>query len=257
MLLGQRALFAAALGLLLDSISAGSLATNDYVLKSSHPPPAGWQATGKPSPSHPITLRIALSQPNLPQLEEHLLEISDPSHARWREHLSKEEVEALSAPSDEGSEAVDAWLLQYGIRPVSFARSIYHSERSSAGDWVIIPNIPISLAEEILNTTYSVFTHAGTGKQLIRTTSYRVPSFVASHVDVIQPTDYFGTSTRALISGVTVEDDSSTSVAGGKAKLAAPAAAPPFNLTLQQLKDLYRTSGYKPSGKHSLLGVTG
>lgn len=241
------------------SVFASSLFSNvaatlssDFILKSSSQPPAGWEATGRPSPSQPITLRIALTQPNLPQLEQHLLEISDPSHARWREHLSKEEVETLSAPSEEGLTAVDNWLALFGIH--TSTNSKYHSERTPAKDWLIVHDLPISLAERLLNTTYSTYTHASTGRKLVRTTSYRLPSHVAPHVDVVQPTDYFGSTLSPLVSGLKIEP----AAAGAKqGSLKEAAAAPPFNLTLAQLKDLYRTTGYKPSGKHSLLGVTG
>lgn len=251
-------LLTAALGLLapclVASVSIASLGTHDFVDISSHPPPAGWQPTGRPSSSYPITLRIALSQPNLPQLEQHLLEISDPSHHRWREHLSKEEVDALSAPSDEGLEAVDAWLSRYGIQPASSTHSVYHSERSPAKDWITVPNIPILLAEELLNTTYFVFTHVSTGKKLVRTTSYSVPSFVATFVDVIQPTDLFG-STKSLAPGVVFVDKSDISFVDEKSATSKAALTP--NITIQVLKDLYGTNGYKPSSKRSLLGLTG
>lgn len=253
MLLGYQA-SAIALSLFASSVFGSVAGDSDFILKSSSQPPTGWEATGRPSPSQPITLRIALAQPNFPQLEQHLLEISDPNHARWREHLSKEEVETLSAPSEEGVTAVDDWLAQYGIHTsAATAHSRYRSERTPAKDWLIVHGLPISLAERLLNTTYSIYTHSSTGKKLVRTTSYRLPSYVAPHVDVVQPTDYFGTGLSPLVSGVKIEP--AAGVKQGALKEAA--TTPPFNLTLAQLKDLYRTTGYKPSGKHSLLGVTG
>ncbi|KAF8311049.1 tripeptidyl peptidase A [Clavulina sp. PMI_390] len=217
---------------------SASIYSSDFVLKSSTQPPAGWQATGFPSPSHLITLRIALAQPNLPLLEQHLLQIANPSHARWREHLTKEEVDDLTAPSQEALGAVDSWLAEFGLDV-----DVHPTERTSANDWLVVHDVPISTAERLLNTTYSIFTHSETGKQVVRTTSYRVPAAVDEYVDVVQPTDYFGVGIKPLSSGFTFEEES--------------ASATTFNITLSQLKELYGITGYTPSGKHSRVGVTG
>ncbi|KAF8311048.1 subtilisin-like protein [Clavulina sp. PMI_390] len=224
----------------IKALAAATLATatplSDFVLKSSSSPPAGWRATGYPSPSYLITLRIGLAQPNLPLLEQHLLQIADPSHARWREHLSKEEVEELSAPSKEALIAVESWLAEFGLDDNPL-------ERTAANDWLIIHNVPINQAERLLNTTYSIFTHYESGRQVVRTTSYRVPAIIDEYVDVVQPTDYFGVGMKALSSSVKIEDTLGPSTT--------------YNITLSQLKDLYGITGYTPSGKNSLVGVTG
>lgn len=207
-----------------------------FILKSSTPAPDGWFKTGKPNPSHPITLRFALAQPNFPQLEEHLLAISDPSSGRWREHLSKEEV-------DESVQLLNAYLARYGLESTTSAR-----------DWHLVET-NISLAETLLDAEYFVFEHRDTGKQVVRTTAYSVPEYLDEHIDVVQPTDYFGSSTRSLASPL-------LSSFRGEEKLDrfdVFAAKTPtrVNITLQVLKELYNVGDYKPSGKHALFGITG
>lgn len=106
--------------------------------------PQGW-IQGPPAPAdHIIKLRIALPQSNFQELERHVYEVSDPSHARYGEHLSKEEVEELVAPHPESVDAVDAWLSSFGLGESD-------CERSPAKDWVTL-RVPVKLAEEMLDT---------------------------------------------------------------------------------------------------------
>ncbi len=106
--------------------------------------PRGW-VQGAPAPAdHVIKLKIALPQSNFPELERHLYEVSDPSHARYGQHLSKEEVEELVAPHPESVDVVDAWLSSFGLGESDF-------ERSPAKDWVTL-RVPVRLAEAMLDT---------------------------------------------------------------------------------------------------------
>ena len=91
----------------------------------------GWAKRGIPPPHHLITLHIGLPQANFHVLERHLYEVSDPAHARYGAHLSREEVQALVAPREETIRAVDAWLASHGIEDGAV-------RRSPAGDWVML-----------------------------------------------------------------------------------------------------------------------
>jgi len=99
---------------------------------------------GRAPSVHIIELRIALPQLRFPELEQHLAETSDPSHKRYGQHLSKEEVEELVAPHPSSVDAVNEWLASHGIR--SEAR-----HRSPAGDWVTV-HVPVAQAEKMLGT---------------------------------------------------------------------------------------------------------
>jgi tripeptidyl-peptidase-1 len=114
------------------------------VKESIHSPPRGWYKHAPAPKHHVLELKIALPQPKFPELEQHLWEVSDPSHARYGAHLSKEETDALMAPHPETLDIVSEWLASHGLTEEDLVRS-------SANDWVTI-RVPVSLAEEMLNT---------------------------------------------------------------------------------------------------------
>ncbi|KAF8204664.1 subtilisin-like protein [Pholiota molesta] len=117
--------------------------------------------------------------------------------------ISLQEVEALVAP-----------------HPNSLSADLV---RSSAKDWVIL-NIPVSLAEKMLNTY-----HAKSGDELVRTTSYSLPSNLHEHVDV------FG---RKFDSNV----DASCNT----------------TIAISCLRQLYNAVGYVPSNtSNNSIGITG
>jgi len=106
--------------------------------------PLGWERVAPAPADHIIRLRIGLPQANFAELERHLQEISDPSHLRYGQHLSKAQVEALVAPEPESITFVDDWLASFGLGQNDLSRS-------SAGDWVIV-HVPVHVAEKMLNT---------------------------------------------------------------------------------------------------------
>ncbi|KAG8698140.1 hypothetical protein FRC09_007404 [Ceratobasidium sp. 395] len=146
--------------------------------------PRGWTFHSKAPAEYPLRLRIALPQSNFDQLERELYEVSDPNHARYGKHLSPEEVNALVAPHDSSLASVDEWLKSHGFEPSTL-------ERSPARDWVTII-LPVSKAEEMLGTEYSIWEHAGSGEKIVRTMEYSVPETVHAHVHLITPTTMFG-----------------------------------------------------------------
>ncbi|KAG1763179.1 peptidase S8/S53 domain-containing protein [Suillus occidentalis] len=150
------------------------------VKESIHGPPSGWYRHAPAPKHHMLELKIALPQPKFPELEQHLLEVSDPSHARYGAHLSKQETEALMAPHPETLDVVGKWLALHGLAEEDITRS-------SANDWVTI-RVPVGLAEEMLTT---VSKHVHTGESIIRTTSYSLPEILHDYIDLIQPTTMF------------------------------------------------------------------
>ncbi|KAF9512132.1 hypothetical protein BS47DRAFT_1394555 [Hydnum rufescens UP504] len=79
----------------------------------------------------------------------------------------------------------DGWLTEHGI-DISTAVS-----RSAALDWLKV-TVPISLAEILVGAKYNVFRNKVTGARVIRTLEYSVPRRLANHIDVVQPTTFFG-----------------------------------------------------------------
>jgi len=118
------------------------------VKESIHGPPRGWYKHAPAPKHHVLELKIALPQPKFPELEQHLWEVSDPSHARYGVHLSKAETDALMAPHPETLDIVNEWLISHGLAEKDLIRS-------SANDWVTI-RVPVGLAEKMLNTVSNV-----------------------------------------------------------------------------------------------------
>ncbi|PPQ92359.1 hypothetical protein CVT25_008709 [Psilocybe cyanescens] len=221
--------------------------------------PHGWIKQGKPSPDHFISLRIGLPQPNFPSLEKHLYEVSDPEHEHYGQYLSKEEVEALVAPHAESLDSINEWLNSFGIYETDLTRS-------PAKDWIMVA-LPVSLVEEMLDTTYYVWEHVASGDRLVRTTSYRLPAHLHGHIEMIQPTTMFGRfktqrSTIFNIEEVPTKLLKSASEVGtivaDKATNVVVDASCNTTITISCLQQLYNAVGYIPSNnKRNSIGITG
>jgi hypothetical protein len=96
--------------------------------------PLTGESVPAPAPDHNACQTWDFSEPCLPkfpELEQHLWELSDPSHPRYGAHLSKEEADTLMAPHPEALDIVNGWLASHGLVEESLIRS-------SANDWVTI-----------------------------------------------------------------------------------------------------------------------
>ncbi|KAG2343675.1 subtilisin-like protein [Suillus weaverae] len=225
------------------------------VKESIHGPPDGWYMYAPAPKHHMLELKIALPQPKFPELEQHLWEVSDPSHARYGAHLSKEEIEALMAPHPETVDVVRKWLALHGLAEENITRS-------SANDWVTI-RVPVGLAEEMLTTDYHVYKHAQTGESIIRTTSYSLPEILHDHVDLIQPTTMFARfkafkSTLHWTNHMRPTDSSpSGSTITGPAGNQVDASCN-STITVSCLRQLYNAVDYNTSATNgNALGITG
>ncbi|KIJ37427.1 hypothetical protein M422DRAFT_260099 [Sphaerobolus stellatus SS14] len=161
----------------------GSPAPCKHVLKESFNPAKEWVKLHPAAQDHEITLRISLAQPQFDELERHLYAVSDPDSPRYGQHLSKEHVEELAAPHPEGLAAVNNWLYSHGFDVNDLARS-------PSKDWVKIKTT-IQKAELMLNTTYHMWKNSKTDEALVRTTSWSVPDFLDTHIDLVHPTTMF------------------------------------------------------------------
>lgn len=153
----------------------------NYRLKERHLPPVQWLEVGKPHKDEVIHMQIGLRQQNEGVIESHLLEISDPKHARYGQHMSSAEIHDLVAPSDETVELVNAWLAEHDIT---------NAVHSPGKDWVSIV-VTIEKAETLLQTKYSIFEHADDGTTLSRAPEWSLPLHLHEHIDVVQPTNSF------------------------------------------------------------------
>ncbi|KAA1473405.1 tripeptidyl peptidase A [Dentipellis sp. KUC8613] len=220
--------------------------------------PRGWDIVARAPADHAVTLRIALPQPSFDVLEQHLYEVSDPAHARYGAHLSLEEVASLSKPHGESVQAVDAWLASHGV-PESAC------SRSPSGDWVRI-NVTVAKAEEMLDAKYYIWKHIVDGDTLVRTLSYSLPEDLHAHIDFIQPTTMFARlkGHRTTFRWHSVQESASAPAPSNGTILADAAsgirvdASCNKTITVDCLKQLYNTVGYKPSEtRENAIGITG
>ncbi|KAI9714851.1 MAG: hypothetical protein M1820_000140 [Bogoriella megaspora] len=157
-------------------------ARSSYAIKNSHHVPTKWSRERAAPPDRMIALSIGLKKSGYDELEKHLLEVSDPSHPRYKDYLTPEEVAAYSKPTEDASRDVHEWLSDSGI-------DIDSLRYSSSGDWIKV-SLPVEEVERLLDTKYSVYKHED-GSRLLRTPAYSLPRHLHEHIDTIQPTNSF------------------------------------------------------------------
>ncbi|KAF5391735.1 hypothetical protein D9757_001780 [Collybiopsis confluens] len=128
-----------------------------------------------------LNMRIALTMGNQAGLEAALEQASSPTSPTFREWLTKEQVESFAAPSSETVQAVTEWLSLHNITA---------TPATPAGDWLKF-TIPVSTANQLLNTEYSVFNHTPSGTTSVRTLEYSIPSDLLAHIQAVHPTTSF------------------------------------------------------------------
>lgn len=151
-----------------------------YAVKERHIVPRGWTERGPADKAETIHLQIGVKQQNEGVVEQHLIEVSDPKHARYGQHLTAAEINELVAPSEESVKLVQDWLAEHDIDKIAF---------SPAKDWIHVL-IPVEKAERLLQTSYSVFEHED-GATLSRAPEWSLPVHLHEHIDVVQPTTSF------------------------------------------------------------------
>ncbi|KAK2589722.1 hypothetical protein QQS21_012604, partial [Conoideocrella luteorostrata] len=115
--------------------------------------------------------------------------IATPGDELYGQHLSKEAADAFLAPNPESVRLVREWLASEGLGD--------DSEVASAGDNVIV-RASVGDVEKLLKTEYSPFVDQESGHVVMRTLQYSIPDILKSHIDVIQPTTFFGMKSGGL-----------------------------------------------------------
>ncbi|KDR68017.1 hypothetical protein GALMADRAFT_272863 [Galerina marginata CBS 339.88] len=217
--------------------------------------PQGWQLKAAAPADHLFELRIGLKQHGIEELIENLMEISDPTHLRYAQHLTKEEAEAFMAPHPDSTATVDEWLDFHGVAPTA--------QRSKSGDWITL-RVSVEQAERMLGTKYNVYQHGPSGAEVVRTLSYSLPKELHSHVDVVAPTTYFGTlrsmrTTSFLQPNVRpISDEEASAASLVPISDATVPASCGTTITPACLRALYSTSTYVPAATNvNKLGVAG
>ncbi|KAI8625429.1 peptidase S8/S53 domain-containing protein [Xylariaceae sp. FL1651] len=145
--------------------------------------PKGWNMDGAAAKDEVIELRIHLAKQNVAQFQELALNIATPGHEQYGKHLTVEQIDAIVAPSAKSMDLVFQWLGNY-----SLADGAVLNPRKN----IVRVNTTISQAETLMGAEYNTYTNAETGKKASRTLNVHIPKVLIGHIDVIQPTTFFG-----------------------------------------------------------------
>ncbi|KAF2156079.1 tripeptidyl-peptidase-like protein [Myriangium duriaei CBS 260.36] len=152
------------------------------VMESLHGVPQGWQAVRKPAAETKLMFRIAMNQPAEGLVEQMLFDISTPGHAKYGQHLKRDELKELLRPNPQATSAVIAWLKESGIS----AEHIVDD-----GEWINFWT-DVAGAEKMLDTKFQIYGAKQKDLEKIRTLQYSVPEELHKYIDMIQPTTRFG-----------------------------------------------------------------
>lgn len=210
--------------------------------------PRGWTRLSDAPPYHTLKLRIALQQPNTALFERTLYEVSDPSHAKYGQYLSRDALSALMAPRAESISVVLSWLRAAGIPD---------SKVENDGEWV---NLKVSVREasSLLDADFGVWAHDGTNVKKVRALKYSVPEEVAEHITMVAPVIRFGQirTERDHIFDVVSANEEVTAFTIPPQALNVTACN--ATITPECLRALYNVGSYEADpSKKSLFGVCG
>ncbi|KAL2197687.1 peptidase-like protein [Corynascus similis CBS 632.67] len=212
--------------------------------------PHGWTRLGDATADQPLRLRIALQQPNEALFERTLYEISDPDHAKYGQHLSRDELSALLAPRAESTAAVLDWLRDAGIPP---------SKVEEDGEWINL-RVTVREASDLLNADFGVWAHEGTNVKRVRALQYSVPEEVAEHIRMVAPVVRFGQirPERSQVFKVVDSPQPQVKVAAAIPPQELDIKACNTSITPECLRALYKVGSYQAeASKKSLFGVAG
>ncbi|KKY28894.1 putative protease s8 tripeptidyl peptidase [Phaeomoniella chlamydospora] len=146
--------------------------------KRSHTP-SKWQKRARVEREAILPVRIGLTQTNLEEGHEYLMDVSHPNSSNFGKHWTAEQVHDAFAPTEEAIQLVREWLISSGIED----RRIIHSENKG---WIAL-EVPVETAERLFLTEYYEHEHIETGKIRIGSDEYHVPTHIKRHIDYITP----------------------------------------------------------------------
>jgi tripeptidyl-peptidase I len=126
-----------------------------------------------------LPIRIGLTQQNLDNAEEQLLDISDPDSPNFGKHWTQEQVVDHFKPTDETVDVVRDWLISSGIA----LNRITHSDNKA---WLAF-DATAEEAERLLHTEYHEFEDSVSGAVVPSCDQYHVPHKIKQHIDYITP----------------------------------------------------------------------
>ena len=210
------------------------------------------------SPTQTLELSILVRQRNLGELESAFWSVSDPSSPRYGKHLSLDEVNQLVAPSEQHVSQVLQWVAAHGID--TSARKMSFTPNKD----MLRVTCTVAQAESLLHAEYFEFAHKERkGLQLVRTLSYKLPTFLSDIVDTVGPTVRFPSPSSVRLSKPAPAVVPKKSLKSSKALRATRARSPVTydcsqGTTPSCIKGLYNVNNYVASStSNTSLAVTG
>lgn len=141
--------------------------------------PLGWELKAAAPSDMTIDMHIGLKEENMAKLEKIAYEVSDPDHFNYGKHLSKAEIDSMTAPTQETVDAVSKWLSSHGV------------DAGKVESGFLKVRVTVDTAQKMLDTQYNVYHNANQDRLTVRTTKYSVPAYVHGSISTIQPTTLF------------------------------------------------------------------
>jgi tripeptidyl-peptidase-1 len=141
----------------------------------------GWKMQSLAANEQVVKLQIALQQNDVAGFEQHVLDISTPSHPKYGLHFEDhDEMKRMILPSAETVSSVSSWLKAAGIDNVEID-----------SDWATFKTT-VGVANKLLDTQFAWYvSEEAKPRKVLRTLEYSVPDDVAEHINLIQPTTRF------------------------------------------------------------------
>eukprot|EP00927_Polykrikos_kofoidii_P000174 TRINITY_DN1006_c0_g1_i1.p1 TRINITY_DN1006_c0_g1~~TRINITY_DN1006_c0_g1_i1.p1 ORF type:complete len:595 (-),score=101.40 TRINITY_DN1006_c0_g1_i1:32-1681(-) len=154
------------------------------------PVPTNWKAVGPTQRERTVELTFAVKQQGLVELHDTLMRVSTPSSPTYGQHLTNEQVQALTAPRPEHVNVVTDFIRRHGALP---------RKATPNGD-IIVADVSVQLAETMLDAKYVQLRHGTTGSEVTRTPAgYSLPANVAAAVDFVSPTVHVPGTHRPIL----------------------------------------------------------
>jgi tripeptidyl-peptidase-1 len=110
-----------------------------------------WEKRSRLEPHDVIPMQIGLTQRNLDQGHDLLIDVSDPDSKNYGKHWTAEQIMEKFSPTHESVEAIREWLMGSGISENRIVHSIGY-------EWIHF-NATVQEAEELFQTEYHLFEH--------------------------------------------------------------------------------------------------
>ncbi|KAF2798804.1 subtilisin-like protein [Melanomma pulvis-pyrius CBS 109.77] len=214
-------------------------------------PPVGWvkdEAAKLDKDATSVTLKIHLVNQDMDKFHELAMNIATPGHALYGNHMSQDAILSMIAPKKESSELVMQWLAN--------EMSSSEAKVTLKGDYVTVL-ASVNTVEKLLDAEYSTFVRPGTSEKTLRTLQYSLPDVLKGHVDMVQPTTFFGLkSLRSTISEVHPIEDEEEDEEFSIEAVAAVTGCTGTRITPTCLSNLYNFASAKVQTV-GLLGIAG